>query len=130
MIVNGVVYDTGALVAAERNDRKMWELHRGFIVEDVTPIVPAAVLAQAWRGGTGRQVSMARLIKGCTIDDLNGDRAKGIGSIIAQVDHPDIVDVSVVETAIRHGLAIVTSDVDDITAICDLLTFRTQIASV
>ena len=50
----GVTYDTGALVAAERNDRAMWALHAGFLAEEVVPTVPAPVLAEAWRGG-GRQ---------------------------------------------------------------------------
>ena len=46
----GVTYDTGALVAAELNDRRMWALHAGFLAEEVAPTVPAPVLAEAWRG--------------------------------------------------------------------------------
>ncbi len=44
----GVTYDTGALIAAERNDRRMWSLHAGFLAEEVAPVVPAPVLAGAW----------------------------------------------------------------------------------
>ena len=53
----GVTYDTGALVAAERNNRRMWALHAGFLAEEVVPIVPAPVMAEAWRGGA-RQASL------------------------------------------------------------------------
>jgi len=57
--VPGVTYDTGALVAAERDDRRMWALHMGFIALEVVPVVPAPVVAKAWRGGA-RQANLAR----------------------------------------------------------------------
>jgi hypothetical protein len=44
--MGGVAYDTGALVAAERNNRQMWALHAGCLAEDVIPTVPAAMLAR------------------------------------------------------------------------------------
>ncbi len=50
--MNGVTYDTGALIAADRNDRRMWALHAGFLALEVSPTVPTPVLAEAWRGGS------------------------------------------------------------------------------
>jgi hypothetical protein len=35
--------DTGALVAAERNDRSMWAPDAGLLAEEVMPVVPAPV---------------------------------------------------------------------------------------
>jgi hypothetical protein len=35
--MGGVTYDTGALVAAERNNRQMWALHAGYLAEEVIP---------------------------------------------------------------------------------------------
>src|SRR5687767_10305525 len=64
--VMGVTYDTGALIAAERNDRAMWALHTGFLAEEVVPVVPAPVLAEAWRGGP-RQASLVRLLALCVV---------------------------------------------------------------
>ena len=58
--MGGVTYDTGALIAAERNDRRMWALHAGLLAEEVVPVVPVPVLAEAWRGGA-RQASLVRL---------------------------------------------------------------------
>jgi hypothetical protein len=46
-----VIYDTGALVAAERNKPALWEIHAEALALGVRPIVPVVVLAQAWRGG-------------------------------------------------------------------------------
>jgi hypothetical protein len=50
MAMGGITYDTGALVAAEGNSRRMWALHAGYLAEEVIPAVPAPVLAEAWRG--------------------------------------------------------------------------------
>ncbi len=60
----GVTYDSGALIAGERNDRRMWALHVGFLAEEVVPVVPAPVLAETWRGGS-RQASLSRMVAGC-----------------------------------------------------------------
>jgi hypothetical protein len=57
-LAGGVTYDTGELVAAERDNRQVWALHAGYLTEEVIPTVPAPVLAEAWRGGS-RQASLA-----------------------------------------------------------------------
>jgi len=49
----GVTYDTGALIAADRDERRLWARHRALFTRREVPVVPAPVLAQAWRG-TGR----------------------------------------------------------------------------
>jgi hypothetical protein len=63
--MNGATYDTGALIAADRNDRRTWALHAGFLALEVSPIVPTTVLAEAWQGGP-RQASLARFLALCT----------------------------------------------------------------
>src|SRR5437870_5892280 len=100
--MSGVTYDTGALVAAERNDRRMWALHAGFLAEEVVPVVPAPVLAEAWRGGS-RQASLSRLLAMCDVDPMTEEQARGVGVLAGRSDHDDIVDVTVVEGAIRRG---------------------------
>ena len=105
----GVTYDTGALVAADRNDRKMWALHAGYLRAEVVPMVPAAVLAQAWRGGV-RQARVARLLRMCDVEPLSEALAKDVGVLAGKARHDDVVDVAVVEGAVRRGDAVVTSD--------------------
>jgi hypothetical protein len=107
--MGGVTYDTGALVAAERNNRKMWELHAGLVAEEVVPVVPAPVLAQAWRGGA-RQAGLARLLRMCDVEPMTEELARSVGVLAGKAGHDDIVDVAVVEGAIRRGDAVVTSD--------------------
>jgi predicted nucleic acid-binding protein len=107
--VGGVTYDTGALVAAERNNRGMWELHAGLIAEEVVPVVPAPVVAQAWRGGA-RQAGLARLLRTCRIEPMSEELARDVGVLAGEAGHDDVVDVAVVEGAIRRGDGVVTSD--------------------
>jgi predicted nucleic acid-binding protein len=127
--VAGVTYDTGALVAAERNDRRMWALHAAFLAEEVIPTVPAPVLAEAWRG-TGRQASLARLLAMCEVEAMGEIQAKQIGLLVGRSGHPNIVDVAVVEGAVRRGDGIVTSDPRDIERIADAAATKITIATI
>jgi hypothetical protein len=99
--VAGVTYDTGVLIAGERNDRRMWALHMGFIAEEVVPVVPAPVLAEAWRGGP-RQANLARMLAGCEVEPMSADQARQVGELAGRANHDDVVDVTVVEGAVRR----------------------------
>jgi hypothetical protein len=105
----GVTYDTGALIAAERNNRRMWALHAGLLAEEVVPLVPAPVLAEAWRGDP-RQASLVRLLSMCEVEWMTEDQARKVGVLVGYSDHHDVVDVTVVEGAARRGDAVVTSN--------------------
>ncbi|MGI8608137.1 MAG: twitching motility protein PilT [Candidatus Dormibacteria bacterium] len=111
-----MTYDSGALVAAERGDRRMWALHAGFLAEEVSPIVSAPVLAQAWRGGP-RQANLVRCLALCDVEAMTADQARRVGVLAAAVGHRDIVALTVVEGAARRGDGIVTADTGDITDI-------------
>lgn len=111
--MKGVTYDAGALLAAERNDRRMWALHAGFLEEDVAPTVPAAVLAQVWRGGS-KQASLSRLLALCQVEPMTEEQARAIGRLASRSRHKDVIDLAVVEGALRRKDAIVTSDPRDI----------------
>lgn len=125
----GVTYDTGALIAADRNDRTMWALHSRFLAAGVSPTVPAPVLAEAWRGGA-RQANLARLLALCEVEPLSEDQAKAVGILGAKSGHDDIVDVTVVEGAIRRSDAVVTSNPTHIQMIADTVKVRIQITTI
>ncbi|MDA8286339.1 MAG: twitching motility protein PilT [Actinomycetota bacterium] len=126
----GVTYDTGALIAGDRNDRRMWALHVGFIAEEVVPSVPAPVVAEAWRGGP-RQASLARLLAGCDIEEMTAIQARGVGELAGQADHEDVVDVAVVEGALRRDdQVIVTSNESHIRKIVNATRKRIRIENV
>ncbi|MBU6424127.1 MAG: PIN domain-containing protein [Chloroflexota bacterium] len=105
----GATYDTGALVAAERNDRRMWALHAELIAQRVVPTVPACVLAEAWRGGA-RQARLAQLLSHCVVEPLSEEQARAVGILIGRSGHDDVIDVAVAEGAIRRGDGVVTAD--------------------
>lgn len=105
----GVTYDTGALIAADRGDRRQWARHRALLSRREVPTVPAPVVAQSWRGGR-RQALLARLLTGCDIEALDDQQARSVGSLAARAETTDIVDTCVVEGAMRRHDLIVSSD--------------------
>lgn len=125
----GVTYDTGALVAAERNNRAMWALHAGFLAEEVAPTVPAPVLAEAWRCGS-RQASLSRLLAMCEIEAMSQDQARSVGVLAGKAAHDDIVDVTAVEGAARRLDAIVTSNDGHIRTITEAAGARLHIEHI
>ena len=112
----GITYDTGALVAAERGERRIWARHRALLARRVVPTAPAPVLAQSWRGG-GRQAWLARLLAGCDIEPLDGEQARSVGSLAASAATTDIIDACVAEGALRRHDLVISSDDDDLRAI-------------
>ncbi len=89
------------------------EILRVLLAEEVAPCVPAPVLAQAWRGGP-RQANIARLLAMCEVEPMSVDQARKVGVLVGRSGHDDVVDVAVVEGAIRRGDAVVTSNRDHI----------------
>ena len=125
----GLVYDTGALIAAEANDRRMWALHTRAMQRGVLPVVPAGCVVEAWRGG--RQPNLARLLDGCEVEALSGEHAKRAGALRRTVpDAVGPVDATVAETALRRGGAVVTSDRSDIEQLASAARRRIQLIDV
>ena len=114
----GVTYDSGALIAAERSERRIWARHRAFLAMRVIPTVPAGVVAQTWRGGS-RQAMLSRLLAGCDIEALDNDQARRVGPLATKASTSDIVDASVVEGALRRVDLVISSDRADLEAIAN-----------
>ncbi len=109
----GVTYDAGALVAADRGERRMWARHRALLELRQVPTVPVPVVAQGWRGGS-RQARLARFLVGCNVERLDDDQARRVGELLAKAARTDIVDATVVEGALRRNDVVVSSDADDL----------------
>lgn len=120
-----IVYDTGALLAAERHNPDFLALHDELTAARIRPIVPVVVLAQAWRGGP--QHHMSRVLKGCEImtDDQHIGRAAGVACAASATS--DVVDAIVVATAVRHQAPIVTSDPGDLSHIADSIGVKVRL---
>jgi hypothetical protein len=124
--VSGVTYDSGALIAAERGERRVWARHRALLLHRFVPVVPAPVLAQCWRG-THRQAQLARFLAGCEIEPLNDAYARATGLLIGRAGTADIVDACVVESALRRGDVVITSDEGDLNTIASAAGRRLDI---
>lgn len=117
--MNGVTYDTGALIAAERDSRSVWRLHRRMIERGVKPTLPTVVLGQAWRGGP--QARLSRLVNGCRVEPFTEAQARAAGAALAASEGRDLINAAVVITALARNDLIVTSDPDDLRRIADSL---------
>jgi predicted nucleic acid-binding protein len=122
----GVTYDTSALIAADRGERRIWVRHRALLGLREVPTAPAPVVAQSWRGGS-RQALLARLLVGCEIEALDDGQARSVGSLAARAATADIVDACVVEGALRRHDLVVSSDQDDLHAIAAAVTRRLEV---
>jgi hypothetical protein len=122
----GVTYDTGALIAADRGERRLWARHRALLARREVPTVPAPVVAQSWRGG-GRQVLLARLLAGCDVEALDDDQARSVGSLATRAATTDIIDACVVEGAMRRHDLVVSSDEGDLQAIAAAISRRLEV---
>jgi predicted nucleic acid-binding protein len=125
----GVTYDTGALLKAEIDERRVWARHRELLAARQVPSVPAPVVAQAWRGGA-RQARLARFLSGCDVETLDDGAARRTGALLGAAGASDIVDAFVVEGALRRRDVVVTSDRPDIEMLADALGRRLEIEDV
>jgi hypothetical protein len=110
--VSGVTYDAGALIAAERDSKSLWSLHRELLERGLHPTLPTVVLGQVWRGGP--QAQLSRLLRGCRAEPLTEPRARSAGAALAASDTHDVIDAVVVVSALARDDLIVTSDPDDL----------------
>lgn len=126
--MRAIVYDTGALLAAERGNADFLALHDEVTRARIRPVVPVVVLAQAWRGGPQHQIS--RVLKGCDIlpDDQRAGRAAGVAC--AASGTADVVDAMVIVTAVQNQAPVVTSDPGDLARIADAIGVKIQLFPV
>jgi predicted nucleic acid-binding protein len=114
----GATLDAGALIALDRNDRRVVVLLARARETGARITVPATALAQAVRR-PDRQVRLARLIRQPTTDVIALDRvdATNVGRLLAASGTADIADAHVVICARRSNQQVVTSDPGDLRAL-------------
>lgn len=107
------VYDAGALIAIDRNDRRMWVIHHLAVEEGRRVLIPAVVVGQTWRDPR-RQVQFGRFLRGCEVVPVGVEVAKAAGVLCGKAGSEDVVDAAVVTIALTCGAIVFTSDPDDI----------------
>lgn len=108
-----IVLDAGALVAVERGDRGMIALIKRERQEGRAPLSHGGVIGQVWRGGRGRQATLARLLPGVDVRALDDEIGRQAGVLLGAARRADVIDAAVVLLA-HDGDEIFTSDPADL----------------
>ena len=124
-----LILDAGAFVAAERNDRDVIALIKGAMVDGRPPVSHGGVIGQVWRGRSGRQANLARLLPGVEIVALDERAGKDAGVLLARSDRSDVIDAAVVLLA-SDGDEILTSDPDDLVPLAQAADLHVDIIPV
>jgi len=113
--MSGVTLDAGALIALDRNDRRVIALLARANELGVMITVPATALAQAVRR-PAKQARLSRLVRqpSTNVAPLDGPDATQVGLLLAISRTSDIADAHVVICARRARQPIVTSDRRDL----------------
>jgi predicted nucleic acid-binding protein len=105
-----MTFDTGALIALERGNRRL----RGVLItaerEGLDITVPAPVLIEWWRGGPRQRA----ILDSVTVEPTTATLAKLAGEAIAAVPGATPIDALVVASAAQRGDLVYTSDVEDL----------------
>lgn len=118
-----IVFDAGALVALDRGDRTLWSDLKAATLAGVDVAVPAAVVAQVWRG-SARQARLSRALAGCEIASFD-DVARAAGELCGRAGTSDVVDASVAVVAASSGAnRLYTSDPADLRHLLQTLGAR------
>lgn len=111
-----LVLDAGALVAIERSDRSVVALLKRELLAGRAPLTHAGVVGQVWRGGSGRQTNLARLLRGVEVRALDGALGRRAGELLGLAGEVDVIDAAVALLAL-DGDVILTSDPGDLAAL-------------
>lgn len=125
-----MVLDAGALIALDRGDRDMWALLTQVHRAGQRPVVPAPVIAQAWRGGP-RQARLARVLAGAELVLTDGPLSRRAGELLGQARTTDVLDALVALAAQdRPGCEVLTSDPADVHNLLQALNIQRTIRVV
>ncbi len=107
-----LVLDAGALIALERNDRRMWARLDAAADASLDVVVPTGALAQVWRG-TANQARLSQALKKTRAGEFD-TVARAAGELCHNARSSDPIDAAVVLNATGATSVIVTSDLGDI----------------
>lgn len=124
------VLDAGALIALDRGDRDTWALLAEANRAGQRPVVPAPVIAEAWRGGP-RQARLARVLSGVEVVPAAEPLDRRAGELLGRSRTTDVLDALVALAAQdRPGCEVLTSDPADILLLLESLSVRRSIRVV
>jgi hypothetical protein len=109
--MSAVVLDAGALIALERNDRRMWARMLVAASSARVVLVPTTALAQVWRAQPA-QARLARALAQCVLAPFDAV-AREVGVLCGRAGTSDLCDAHVALVAATSGDVLCTSDPRD-----------------
>jgi hypothetical protein len=113
-----LVFDAGALLALEKNDKETWRRLKSATLAGFPPVTHGGVVGQAWRGGGPRQALLAMALDGIEIYPLDDELGRRAGVLLKRSGTSDVIDAALVLLA-EDGDEIFTSDRDDLTVLTE-----------
>ncbi len=108
------LFDTGALIAAERRKQRALEYLELGADGAIAVVTPVICIVEWWRGRTDAR---EKLLAGIVVEALDVGAARAAGEALAtlraRINSPVSIDAAVAAHAATTGAVIVTSDVDD-----------------
>lgn len=116
--MTGLTLDAGALIAVDRNERRVVALLARAVERGLELAVPTGVIAQVWRDGR-KQARLARFLGASSVEivALDDRVARAAGQLCGVRRTRDIVDASVVLCARERSHQVFTSDARDLRAL-------------
>lgn len=124
-----LVLDAGALVAVERADRDVIALLKREFLAGRAPLTHGGVVGQVWRGGSGRQANLSRLLPALDTTALDEALARRAGVLLGRARVTDVVDAALVLLA-EDGDSLLTSDPKDLAALVAAADLHVDIVPV
>ena len=124
-----LILDAGAFIAAERGDDNVAALVKRERKHGRVPLTNGGVVAQVWRGGNGKQVSIARLLASAHVIPVDNELGRRAGQLLARTGTSDAIDASVICLA-HDGDDVLTSDPADLQALARAAGVHVDLISV
>jgi predicted nucleic acid-binding protein len=106
-----VTFDTGALIALERGDKRMRIVFETATADDIPIVAPAVIIAEWWRGRSRRREAILAAID---VEATTDRIARLAGEALTAVPGSTVVDAIVMASASQRGGVVYTSDFNDL----------------
>jgi hypothetical protein len=124
-----LLLDAGAFLAVERGDRDVVALVKRERLARRAPLSHGGIVAQIWRGGSGRQAELARLLAGVDVKALDEELGKKAGLLLGTSRTDDAIDAALVCLAV-DGDEIMTSDPGDLSGLAQAAGLHVDLVPV
>lgn len=117
--MKSLTFDTGALIALERGDKRMRTVVKTVRISGAVLIVPAPVIIEWWRGTRRHRHLQSSILAAVHIEPTTGELAKLAGEAIEAIHGATPIDALVMASAAQRGDLVYTSDFDDLQRLRD-----------